>query len=460
MQLTVCGFGGAGSRLADRIVADDAGDDGREREGPSMVAGAVALDTDRTALAALEAIPEADRHHYAFGVESVADTPGDVEDDDTEYGDTERVDSADVDTERDDNADVDAERNASGRDVQGDDGKDDRESGNRGGGDRDRGAAAAEAHHAALSRIVTDAVTTETDAILCCVGLAGGSGATAVPPLAAELRRVVDRPIYGLGLLPAEELPPSVRAEADSTAKRANQTVIGAREESLGDAPTWAINAGRALEELTVATDSLVCFDTADWLGSGESIDDPAVRRRCNDDLARRIGTLFRAGEIDPEGPIAERVVDAAELTNTFDAGGIATLGYASQTVERPRTSRFGLGLFERLGEVETTASIKAVDTTVRRAVRGKLTVEVDRGSTSRGLLIVGGPPEWLNREAVSAARAWLTEETASVQMRTGDMPTPEGSAVFAVVLLAGVEDCPRVDTLRRCAERARRRTR
>jgi cell division GTPase FtsZ len=331
------------------------------------------------------------------------------------------------------------------------------------GGDRERGAAAVEAHHAALSHAVTDAVTTETDAILCCVGLAGGSGATAVPPLAAELRRVVDRPIYGLGLLPAEELPPTVAVDADpaddrrEAAERAGMDTSDPRGE---DPPEWAVNAGRALEELTVATDSLLCFDTADWLRSGESIDEPTVRRRCNDDLARRVATLFRAGEVDPEGPIAERVVDAAELQNTFDAGGIATLGYASQTVERPQTSRFGLGLFEQAGEVETTASIKAVDTTVRRAVRGKLSVEVDRASTSRGLLIVGGPPAWLNREAVSSARKWLTEETASVQIRTGDMPTPEGSAVIAVVLLTGVGVCPRVDALRQCAEQARRRTR
>ncbi|MFO7833717.1 MAG: cell division protein, partial [Halohasta sp.] len=84
----------------------------------------------------------------------------------------------------------------------------------------------------------------------------------------------------------------------------------------------------------------------------------------------------------------------------------------------------------------------------------GKLTVDVDRGSVSRGLLVTGGPPEWLNRRAIADARSWLAQETGSVEIRGGDLPTPEVDEIVAIVLLAGVGDCQRVVELRAAADR------
>ena len=58
MQLTVCGVGGAGCRIADRLAVADAS---RSR---SFVVDSVALDTDQRDLSSLESIPDDRRHLY------------------------------------------------------------------------------------------------------------------------------------------------------------------------------------------------------------------------------------------------------------------------------------------------------------------------------------------------------------------------------------------------------------
>jgi Cell division GTPase len=367
MKLTVCGFGGAGCRIADRLVATD-GDRGR-----SFVVDSVGIDTDQRDLSALDSIPEDNRHLYG-----VIEAEG------------EGVD-----------------------------------------GDRSVGAAAAKNGATEITNAVDDAVSSQADAILCCVGLAGGSGATVLPQVADELRRVYDIPVYGLGILPAVATP-----------------------SGEGETSTAARNTGRALADIGAATDALLLFDNELWVGAGDSASDPAVQADLNETLTTRVAALFAAGEGDHDRQIAERVVDASEVENTFGAGGIATIGYASQTIERPTESRFGLGILEEEGEIDDTTAIKAVETTSRRAVRGKLTVEIDRESVARGLLIVGGPPEWLNRRAVSDARSWLAQETGSVEIRGGDMPEPAGDSITMIALLTGVGSCPRARAFHSAADR------
>ncbi|WP_253736261.1 tubulin/FtsZ family protein [Halohasta salina] len=363
MQLVVCGLGGAGSRVADALVAAD------RQDARSCVDGSVALDTDKRSLAGLESIPTDSRHLYGA-------------------------------------------LDASGRGFA---------------GNRQRAAAAADEESTELFRAVDDQVSSRADAILLCVGLAGASGSTLLPTLAAELRAVYELPIYGLGVLPDEGADNQQRLEA---------------------------NAGVAIEAVTDATEALLVFDNALWTKPGDEMDDPDVRGRLNEAIATRVTALFTAGEADVDGRVAESVVDASELINTLEAGGIATLGYATQEVERPTESRFGLGLFEREVDLDETTAIKAIETTVRRAVNGKLTVDVDRGSVRRGLLVTGGPPEWLNRRAISDARSWLAQETGSVEIRGGDLPTPDVDEIVAIVLLAGVGDCQRVTELRAAADR------
>ena len=366
MQLTVCGLGGAGCRIADALAA------AADRGPRSAVVDAVALDTDQQSLADLETIPEANRHLYGS-------------------------------------------LDASGRGFD---------------GNRYRATEAAEEELTELFRAVDDCTSSRGDAFLLCTSLAGATGATLLPKLAAELRSVYTEPIYGVGVLPETD-----RTETDDQQRR-------------------VANAGEAVDPVLSATDSLFAFDNALWTKTAESAVEPDVRARLNETLATRLTTLFEAGETDRGGQVAESVVDASEIINTLDGGGIVTIGHATQEVERPTESRFGLGLFNKETDIDETTAIKAIETTVRRAVRGKLTVDVDRGTARRGLLVTGGPPEWLNRRAIADARSWLAQETGSVEIRGGDMPTPEVDTVSALAVLAGIDDCPRIAELRAASGR------
>ena len=262
-----------------------------------------------------------------------------------------------------------------------------------------------------------------------CAGLAGGSGATLLPKLAAELREVYGVPIYGVGVLPETD-----RTDTDNQQRR-------------------AANAGKAIDPVTEATDALFVFDNALWTKTAQSAVELEVRTRLNETLATRLLALFEAGEADRSGRVAESVVDASEVINTLSEGRIVALGYATQEIERPTESRFGLGLFTKAVDLDETTAIKAIETTVRRAVNGKLTVDVDRGAVQRGLLVTGGPPEWLNRRAIADARSWLAQETGSVEIRGGDIPTPDTDTIVALVVLAGVGDCQRLAELRAAAK-------
>lgn len=289
-------------------------------------------------------------------------------------------------------------------------------------GDREAAREAAEEDAAALLRTTDDVRATTADAFLFVAGLGGGTGSGAVPTLAAELRRLYDRPIYGLGVLPADD-------EGDRA----------------------LANAGAALPAVADEVDSLLLFDNETWLRPAEDVE--SARDRLDEEVARRFGALFAAGETGSEEVIAESVVDASEIMNTLAAGGAATVGYAEQRVEMSGGSRFGLGLFEKKAEVDKGESYSAVETTIRKAVRGKLTLGCDVDSVERGLLVIGGPPAWLNRDAIERGRDWLTEETGTVEIRGGDDPDPAAEAVRVVALLSGVGESERIRELRAAAE-------
>jgi len=292
-------------------------------------------------------------------------------------------------------------------------------------GNRHQARAAAADELTEIYRAVDDLPTTTADGMILSAGLAGASGATLLPQLADKLQEVYEIPIYSLGVLPAATGEDSRRKQA---------------------------YAGETLDAVVAATDSLVVFDNALWTKGSEDETDSDVHTRLNETLATRVVRLFKSGETGADRRVAESVVDASELINTFETGGIATLGYATQAIDRPTSSRFGLGLFMQEQAVDETSIIKAIETTVRRAVRGKLTVDVDRSSVQRGLLVTGGPPEWLNRRAIADARSWLAQETGSVEIRGGDMPTPEVDEIVAIVLLTGVGNCERIEELRAAA--------
>ncbi|WP_423996957.1 cell division protein FtsZ [Halorubrum trapanicum] len=397
MRLHVIGLGGAGGRIADRLAADH-GDH-------PFLAGVHAFDTDMDALGALDALGEERR--YRFG------------------------------------------------DAAGGDGLE---------GDLHAGRRLGDAHASELGRAMDDQGPSIAEAFLIVVGLGGAAGAGAAPALAAELSRLYDAPVYAFGFLPArdETEEPDGDGPRSASSREAGGAASGAGAggaASSGDEPApppthrplAERNAARTLDALSDECAAVFPFDNAAWLRPSETL--AGARDRLNEVAAERIAALFGAGET-PEGTATpQQVLDASDIARAAgDDGEIAVIGHATQAVEPPDSgSKFGLGLFgsSEPAEVDTSAAVSAIETVIRKAARGKNTVEAPEGRADRTLLVVGGPPAWLNREAIADGRRWLAEETGSDAILSGDAPIPEGDEVFAVVVRSGIDEPGRVREIR-----------
>jgi len=360
MRVAAIGIGGAGGRIVDALAKDD------ESRNVSYLDGACVLDTDRTALGNLHAVPESARH--LFGQTKIGGTGAD--------------------------------------------------------GDPSLAAAAFEANRIESRRAAEDAVTSEAAAIVLIASVGGGTGAGITAKLAGALQELYDRPLYAVTILPA----------------------------SHEDVPDE--NPARALQALDSVVDAQLVFDNNVWLDTDDDI--TAVTGDLNHVLVERLSALFSAGEVAAADTVGQRVVDASEIIATLNEGGLATIGYAEQSLQNEQQSGLGMVL-DRIrglvgsadGAVDEITAIKAVETTLRRATRGRLTFNCPLDGATSALLVVSGPPSWLHQSAISDGQSWLSAEIESVQLRTGDNPLPDSGRLGVLVVFAGVRDAPRIEDLR-----------
>ena len=314
-------------------------------------------------------------------------------------------------------------------------------------GDLHAGRRLGDAHAGELSRAMDDQRPSGAEAFLIVVGLGGGAGAGAAPALVEELARLYDAPVYAFGLLPT----PAEVAEPDEPRRSGVDGRGGEPSTAAVHRPLAERNAARTLDALSDRCAAVFPFDNASWLRPTETL--AGARDRLNDAAAAQIGALFGAGEMSADAATPQQVLDASDIARVVGSDGeTAAIGRASQTVDvQDRGSRFGLGLFGS-GEpaaVDTSAAVSAIETVVRKAARGKNTVAVPDGRADRTLLVVGGPPAWLNRQAIADGRRWLAEEAGSDAVLGGDAPVPDGDAVFAVVVRSGIDEPARLRELR-----------
>lgn len=366
MKLAIIGVGQAGGKIADRFLARD-----RSVDGPDIVKYALAVNTARTDLSGLNAIPE--EHRLLIGK--------------TEVG---------------------------GHGV---------------GGDNELAAEIAQRDLEEIQTAFNHIAIHEIDAFLVIAGLGGGTGSGASPVIAAHLQELYQEPTYGLGILPAAD-----------------------------EGGIYTLNAARSLQTMVDQVDSLLLFDNDAWRTTGETVD--SGYEEMNAELLRQIELPFRAGETVEGQQVAESVVDSTEIINTLACGGVATIGYAEDTEVRSQASG-STGLLSRFtsssGPSEDSATtVNRITTLVRRATLGRLTVSAEVESADRGLVVVGGPPEYINRKGIEHGRSWLEEQTGSMHIRGGDYPWSEDRVAISV-LLSGVSELPRIDELKAQAVDAQR---
>ncbi|GAB6862570.1 tubulin/FtsZ family protein [Haloplanus litoreus] len=284
------------------------------------------------------------------------------------------------------------------------------------GADNELGADVASEDIGEVTAALDDVAVHDVDAFLVVAGLGGGTGSGAAPVIARELRRLYSEPVYGLGILPG-------RAEGS----------------------IYSLNAARSFMTFVDHVDNLVVFDNEAWREGGESL--RTGYGRINEEIARRLGVLFSAGEVADGRPVGESVVDASEIINTLGSGGVSTVGYAATPIDRPERRLFSR---QRVAP-DVGDSTNRILSTVRKAALGRLSLPCELSSVERALLVVSGPPAFLDRKGIERSRRWIEAETGSMEVRGGDAPV-DSDYVAAAVLFSGVTDVPRVKELQQIA--------
>jgi cell division GTPase FtsZ len=264
--------------------------------------------------------------------------------------------------------------------------------------------------------------THEVDAFLVIAGLGGGTGSGGAPVLCRQLKRIYTEPVYGLGILPGSD-----------------------------EGGIYTLNAARSFQTFVRESDNLLVFDNDAWRKTGESVQ--AGYAEINDEIVKRFGIMFGAGEIQEGDEVAESVVDSSEIINTLKGGGVSTIGYAAEEIEREQKgllSRFtGNDDDDGLDAAQTTNRITSL---VRKAALGRLTLPCEIQGAERALVILSGPSKYLNRKGIERGRKWVEEQTGSMEVRGGDYPVEDSNYVASVILLSGVTDVPRIKELQQVA--------
>ena len=291
------------------------------------------------------------------------------------------------------------------------------------GADNELGAEIAEEDIDEVQGAIDSIPVHEVDAFLIVAGLGGGTGSGGAPVLAKHLKRIYTEPVYGLGVLPGSD-----------------------------EGGIYTLNAARAFQTFVREVDNLMVFDNDAWRKTGESVQ--GGYEEINEEIVRRFGILFGAGEVQEGQDVAESVVDSSEIINTLSGGGVSTIGYAEEEVEEKTSG----GLLSRLRNDEDADDLDSAHTTnritslVRKAALGRLTLPCEIEGTERALLVLAGPPEYLNRKGIERGRKWLEEQTGSMEVRGGDYPYRGSGFVATAILLSGVTNVPRIKELQQVA--------
>ncbi|WP_135821199.1 tubulin/FtsZ family protein [Halostella litorea] len=290
------------------------------------------------------------------------------------------------------------------------------------GADNELGAEVAEEDIDEVQGAIDNIPVHEVDAFLIIAGMGGGTGSGGAPVLAKHLKRIYTEPVYGLGVLPGSD-----------------------------EGGIYTLNAARSFQTFVREVDNLLVFDNDAWRKAGESVE--GGYEEINDEIVKRFGILFGAGEVGEGDEVAESVVDSSEIINTLSGGGVSTVGYAREEVETQDDggllSRFTGGEDDGIDTAHTTNRITSL---VRKAALGRLTLPCEIEGTERALLVMSGPPQHLNRKGIERGRKWLEEQTGSMEVRGGDYPVPASNFVASVILLSGVNDVPRIKELQQVA--------
>lgn len=272
--------------------------------------------------------------------------------------------------------------------------------------------------------IINDMPTHKLDAFIIVSSLGGGTGSGGMPVLAKEMKERYSEPVYGIGILPSSK-----------------------------EGQIYTVNAARSLQSCVEQLDNLMIFDNDAWSRGKGSLE--TWYNELNNTIVERFGVLFSAGEIQEGEDVAESVVDASEVINTLNCGGISSIGYASDQLDEKVVNP---GILTRLKggvEVNETESTMRLNSLVEKSITGNLTIPANIDSTERALVILSGPKKFMTRKGMEEGRRLVEERTNYMEVRGGDYPKKNSTDMVVTVLLSGLHDLPRVRELQSIAVEA-----
>ncbi len=269
--------------------------------------------------------------------------------------------------------------------------------------------------------------TSGVDALLLCVG-AGGETAALAPSFVETLRSAFAEPVLVLVTLPQ-------RSEGQRI----------------------AAGAAEALDALLPRADAVLLFDNETFAArrpEGARDPSPTLYAALNEEAARRIGLLLRAGEFG--GEVGQIVVDAGDVLGTLVGQGFAAVGYAFEPIREHWLVRLLGRPIPFLSRPDPFDGAARIVELAKKACYEEASVPFDLTAAEKALLLVAGPSRELSMKGFSTVQRWLDRTIAGFELRSGDYPV-DSHRVGVVVLLAGLRNVPRVAELREAAERERR---
>ncbi|ERG89058.1 MAG: cell division GTPase [halophilic archaeon J07HX5] len=238
--------------------------------------------------------------------------------------------------------------------------------------------------------------------------------------IARHLQISYELPVYALGVFPARS------------------------EVSL-----HTMNAVESLKTLQTAVDNTLVFSNDVLTPSGKPTQESYTQ--LNREIARRVQMICAASAPDTVADTQtqpQQVVDASEVIRTLDHGTTSTIGFAATTLNTQ--ARTDGGVLSRISNVfysqddpppaanpANQGAAHAIKTLTRKAVL-RSTPLTDQPTARSALLLVSGPPDELDRAGLGEAQSWLSDDTGTAAVRTGDLPVAN-STLCVLVLLSGV---------------------
>lgn len=273
----------------------------------------------------------------------------------------------------------------------------------------------------------------EIDAVFVCAGL-GGRMAELVPTVVSQIADAFPDPVFTILTLPG-------RNEGVRVSARASKTLADIRKISqatiLFDNETWfkRTEDEDSIKNLVEAKHKATIYEMFPVL---------------NEMLARRVGLLLRAGEFNHKGvEAAEVVLDAGEVLNTLTGMDLVSIGYATEKLPTTWTNNVLKRIrVEKYLLEENQARTSRIVELAKQAVYREVSVPCDLTSSEKALILIAGPSDELSMKGFQTVRKWIDRSIKGLEMRAGDYPVKSTRYVGVIIVLAGLENVPRVKEL------------